>query len=733
VLFICLQLLGPVRAQQPVASPKPNPENQPQRVAPATQEPQTPNEMDVVKITTKLVQVDAVITDKNGMPVTDLGSDEIEIREDGRPQRITHFSYVTQESAGTSESAKALTTPDKNAPPLPPVRLRPEQVRRTIALVVDDLGLSFESTYYVRHALKKFVDEQMRPGDLVAIFRTSGGIGALQQFTADKRQLYSAIEHVRWYPSGRGQISAFAALGNDPLATEPASAEGGNEEFNQFREDVFSVGTLGALNYIVKGLRELSGRKSILLISDGLRIFNRDDPGRSTRVLQALLRLVDLANRASVVIYTMDARGLQTLGLTAADSTSGLTTAQVEDQLSNRRSAFFDSQDGLNYLAQQTGGIAIRNNNDLVSGLRRVMEDQKSYYLIGYRPDESTFDKATGQRKFHSLSLKVTRPGKFNVRMRNGFFGVSEEDTRPVASTPRERILNALVSPFGSAGVHLRLTSLFANDPKLGSFMRSLLHIAASDLSFKQDPDGWFRADFDIVAVTFGDNGNVVDQVGKTHTIRLRGETYKRVLRNGFVYFVTVPIKKAGAYQLRIALRDHGSERVGSASQFIEVPDVKKNRLTLSSVSISGIDPATLKTAQSEKAVPANPPGAAGEGGEEAIDPANSVAVRQFQRGKLLQYGFVIYNAHLDKAKTRPQLQIQVRLFRDSQPVFTTQQQLVDATSQTDLKRLITGGALRLGTDLNPGEYVLQVIVTDELADEKHRIAAQSIDFEIIK
>jgi VWFA-related protein len=686
-----------------------------------------------VKITTKLVQVDAVITDKSGKPVTDLGSDEIEIREDGRAQRITHFSYVTQESAGTSESAKPLPSPDKNAPPLPPVRLRLEQVRRTIALVVDDLGLSSESTYYVRHALKKFVDEQMQPGDLVAIFRTSGGIGALQQFTADKRQLYSAIEHVRWYPSGRGQISAFAPLGNDPLATEPASAEGGNEDFNQFREDVFSVGTLGALNYIVKGLRELSGRKSILLISDGLRIFNRDDPGRSNRVLQALLRLVDLANRASVVIYTMDARGLQPLGLTAADSTSGLTTAQVEEQLSSRRSAFFDSQDGLNYLAQQTGGIAIRNNNDLVSGLRSVMEDQKSYYLIGYRPDDSTFDKATGQRKFHSLSLKVTRPGKFNVRMRNGFFGVSEEDTRAVADTPRERILKALVSPFGSAGVHLRLTSLFANDPKVGSFMRSLLHIAASDLAFKQDPDGWFRADFDILAVTFGDNGNVVDQVGKTHTIRLRGETYKHVLRNGFVYFVTVPIKKAGAYQLRIALRDHGSERVGSASQFVEVPDVKKNRLTLSGVSVSGIDPAALATAQSEKASPSEQPGAPGAEGEEAMDPANSVAVRQFKSGRLLQYGFVIYNAHLDKATTRPQLQIQVRVFRDSQPVFTSKQQLVDATSQTDVKRLVTGGALRLGTDLNPGEYVLQVVVTDELADEKHRIAARSIDFEIIK
>src|SRR6202008_1014034 len=99
-------------------------------------------------------------------------------------------------------------TPDKNAPPLPPVPLRSDLVRRTIAIVVDDLGLSFESTYFVRRALKKFVDEQMQPGDLVAIIRTSGGMGALQQFTIDKRQLYAAIERVKYYPAGRSGISA---------------------------------------------------------------------------------------------------------------------------------------------------------------------------------------------------------------------------------------------------------------------------------------------------------------------------------------------------------------------------------------------------------------------------------------------------------------------------------------------------------------------------------------------
>ena len=164
---------------------------------------------DVVRITTNLVQVDVSVTDKNGKIITDLTSTDFEIYEDGKLQPITNFSFV---SLANELSPIARPTPDNKALPAPPVRLRPEQVQRTIALVVDDLGLSWESVYYVRRALKKFVDEQMQPGDLVAIIRTAGGMGALQSFTSDKRQLYAAIERVKWYPQGRGGISAFAPL-----------------------------------------------------------------------------------------------------------------------------------------------------------------------------------------------------------------------------------------------------------------------------------------------------------------------------------------------------------------------------------------------------------------------------------------------------------------------------------------------------------------------------------------
>jgi VWFA-related protein len=738
-------------AQQPDKTSQQNPNpTPPQTEEQPTRNPQAGSppgvmvshqgEEDVVKITTNLVQIDPVITGKDGKQVTDLGPDEVQILEDGKPQKITNFSYIALDSTELLRPEKPSKSFDKNAPPVPPVHLRPEQVRRTMALVVDDLGLSFESAHYVREALKKFIDQQMQPNDLVAIIRTGGGMGALQQFTSDKRQLYAAVERVKWNPISRGGIAAFAPISADasslssPKGAKSSSTDSSadttsNDDLDQFREDLFAVGTLGAVNYIVRGLRELPGRKSILLISDGFTIFNRSEPSGSERVLNALRHLTDQANRASVVIYTMDARGLPTLSLTAADSTLGMTAGQIEQSLSDRRTAFFESQSGLSYLAQQTGGLAIRNTNDLNGGIRRVIEDQRGYYLIGYRPDESTFDKVSGRRKFHKLALKVNRLGKFNVRMRNGFYGITDEEVTPSRQTLAQRMVGALISPFGSAGVHLRLTSLFANNPKLGSFMRSMLHVDGRDLTFTDEPDGWHKAVFDILALTFGDNGVTVDQIGRTHSIRAKGKTYDRIVNDGFTYNIIVPIKKPGAYQLRTALRDESSERIGSATQFIEVPDVKKNRLTLSGILMRGVPPQLLKKG-------ASGPASQGEDSDDTLDEADpnaNPAVRLFKSGLLMLYGFDVYNAQIDKVTGKPQLQTRVRLFRDGREVFAGQERAFDASNQADLKRLTANGALQLGAELTPGDYVLQVVVTDLLAKEKFRTATQWTDFEIIK
>jgi VWFA-related protein len=717
--------------------PKPTPT--PQTVAPKQEQA---DDEEVVRITTNLVQIDAVVTDKSGKLVTDLRPEEVEILEDGRSQKITNFSFVSTESG--TEQPVALKKPvpvDKNAPPVPPVRLRPEQVRRTVALVVDDLGLSFESTHFVRQALRKFVDEQVQPGDLVAIIRTAGGVGALQQFTSDKRQLYATIERVRWNPNGRGGSSVFAPLEGKPMSAkeeeedEPGIVKG--DDPDDFREDIFTTGTLGAINYVVRGMRELPGRKSVVLMSDGISISYKGDPARRARLLDNLRRLTDLANRASVVIYTMDARGLQPLGLTAADDTSGFSAAEIETKMQDRRADFFESQNGLNYLAQQTGGFFIRNNNDLSGGIKSVLDDQKGYYLIGYRPDDSTFDAKTGRRQFHKITLKIKRPG-LKQRSRTGFYGITDEQAVAKPHTRIEQLSAALISPFNSGGVKLRLTSLYGNDPKAGGFVRSLLHIEGRDLTFTDEADGWHKSVFDVIVVTFGDNGMVVDSVNRIQTVRVRGETYKSVLENGFVYTLTVPVKKSGAYQLRAALRDTATERVGSASQFIEVPDIGKNRLTLSGIAVVGTDPAA-KSALTAKE-PATPSSTAPETEAQAaeeeisdIDPQASPAVRRFRRKMVMDFGYAIYNAQVDKATGQPRLQTQIRIFRDGKEFFAGRIQALDTAGQTDLKRLTAHGALQLGTEMLPGEYILQVVVTDLLAKEKYRTATQWIDFEIVK
>src|SRR5262252_6471240 len=210
------------------------------------------DEDDVVRITTNLVQVDAVVIDKDGKRVTDLKPGEVQIFEDERQQRITNFSYIP----GMNSLPAVIPTAARSSPG-PPAALKPDQVRRTIAIVVDDLGLSWQSTQLVRRALQKFVDEQMQPGDLAAIIRTSGGIGALQQFTSDKRQLSAAIDHVKWYMSGRATGGAFAPLGTENLPNLPAEAQAAYDDLEQFRQELFTVGTLGAINYVVRGLQQL--------------------------------------------------------------------------------------------------------------------------------------------------------------------------------------------------------------------------------------------------------------------------------------------------------------------------------------------------------------------------------------------------------------------------------------------------------------------------------------------
>ncbi|MBI1759898.1 MAG: VWA domain-containing protein [Acidobacteria bacterium] len=752
-LIAPLSLPAPRAAQQPAPQVKPTPAPKP-GASPQTT-PQTTEQDNVVRISTQLVQIDAVVTDRKGNHLDDLQEEEFELLVDGKKQPLTYFSLTKlKREAAPAASSKDANAPKNAAPTTMPTRnLEPERVARTIAFVVDDLGLSFESTAYTRDALKKFVSQQMQDGDLVGIIRTGRGLGALQQFTSDKRILYAAIDKLTWNPISRDMIPRFGV--NDPGASagededSRQARQDAQNRFNEFRDTVFSVGTLGAINFVVRGLRELPGRKMVVLVSDGFQLFGRDRD--NTQVLDNVRRLVDLANRSSVVIYALDAKGLLPLGMTAADDVSQMSQQQINERYSQQSQALADSQEGLTYVARETGGFAMLNNNDLSFGIKQVLKDNESYYLLGFDPEDSSFD-----RKFHALKVRVTRSG-VQVRSRSGFLGIADSAPRPQPKTRDEQILATLYSPFGARDLSLQMTSFFfnveqpstpaataaapspnaaapktqpktANDkdnkmpPGTLSFVRSFFHIDADKLTFTDLPDNKKELKLELVAFAFNEEGVVVDQHGRSFAVTLDAARYQKVLERGFFYVADIPIKKPGAYQFRAILRDPNSSKVGSAGQFLQIPDLKKNRLAMSGLVLTG---ETLPPAGQ----PATPPATSQESAVKNVDWEASVALRRFPRNVRLIYGFFAYNATLNAAK-QPDLLLQVELFQDGKRVFQGQPRPLEYNDKSQLKRLDCVGQLGL-TGFSPGEYMLHVIVTDKLAKQKFAQADQWMDFSV--
>jgi len=370
----------------------------------------------------------------------------------------------------------------------------------------------------------------------------------------------------------------------------------------------------------------------------------------------------------------------------------------------------------------------MRNTNDLGSGIRRALEDQKGYYLIGFQPPPEIFDPENGRPRFNRFQVKLRRAG-LQTRARSGFYGVTEENARPVRRTRAEQMLAALTSPsFTSGGLELKLTTLFSSPAEQATVMDSLLHLNMSQFKFTDEADGWKKAVVDVVAITFGENGQVIDEVNRTESVRARGEALKSVMENGLVYLMRVPVKKAGAYQLRVAVRDAATEKLGSASQFIEVPNLKKNRLALSGIFLTSTPAAAAPPQAAAPGAPAQE-GAAGED-----TGLRDAALRRFPRGASLDFTMSVYNAVPDRATGRPQVQMQTRLYREGQLAYDGKPMALDMTQQRDLKRLVFGSRLKLGSALPPGEYVLQVIATDAVAGEKKGgVATQWIDFEIVR
>ncbi len=399
----------------------------------ALQEPAVPAKASpplVIQVGVDLIQIDAAITDKYGRPVTDLRAEDFTLEIDGKRQPVTNAMFF---EGGKGPAAIA------EAKAAQPAASSPD---RTLVFIVDDLNISFESMYKAKRGMQEFARGWDFKDTRVGLRSTSEN-GQTIALSRSPERLADAIKKVRYSSrSSKGGSSEIVAMGagleygpsefalpaSSPIA-DPHRNWTGNPamERSNFEHLVFSLLTT------INSLRSVPGRKAVVLVSEGFTLgWDRDRLGVASPfdslfadndgVDAALRMIVEVANRASVVIYTIDPSGLLPSG-------AGADVA-FAPSLADRTAAWFErvgTQGTLQRLAEDTGGLSVYNRNDLKGGLNEVVSDQRSYYLVGFEPPKSAFERTSGRPKFHDIKLKVNRPG-VRVRTRAGFYGVTDKE-----------------------------------------------------------------------------------------------------------------------------------------------------------------------------------------------------------------------------------------------------------------------------------------------------------------
>ena len=294
------------------------------------------------------------------------------------------------------------------------------------------------------------------------------------------------------------------------------------------------------------------------------------------------------------------------------------------------------------------------------------------------------------------------------VRTRREFLGVSDTDESAAPLSPAQQIVNAAISPFTATDIALRVTTLPGYSFSRGLFVRALLHIDASALTFAKGDDGKATASADVLGMVFDRDGTEVAHLSTAFSASLTNDAAQDALRDGLAYTLRVPIPRAGPYQIRFAVRDRQSGKFGTAGEFIDVPDVAHGAFALSGIVLhSDADVRGPST------------------GDDRVVVSPSQAVRVYKPGAQLKYAYEIYNAG-------EPVQVAISVWRGSEKVLSGPPDILSPPPGQSLW-FAAGGAFKLGETLTPGQYVLQVAAstTDPGKTGKVGRAVQTMDFEV--
>ncbi|HKQ51688.1 MAG TPA: VWA domain-containing protein [Pyrinomonadaceae bacterium] len=685
--------------------------------------PQGKTADDVVRISTELVQTGVTVVDKQGRFVDGLSADQFVVKVDGWPVTPSFFERVTAGTAREEKQVEAARAAGKPAA-APAAAYR----GRTIIFFIDDLHLSLDGVGRTRGALKHFIDEQMTPTDQVAFVTAAGQLGFLQQLTDNKSVLRAALERLKPIPmntrdTDQPPMTEFTAVrimnGDRDAAdfyidkiiegfitkkmTSRAMNRNAVHEMVKTRANniVFGVeavveATLTSLDSWVQEVSRVPGRKLIFFISEGFYLDSRKAIGAANAQLQ---RVTDTATRTGAVIYTIDARGLfapmaDAVGDRPADPKGRLDRASVGEATL--------SQEGLNALAGDTGGRFLRNQNYFDDWVARMLDETSNYYLLAWRPPTEDLKGA----KFKRLEVSIPSRPDLTVRLPRGFLmGRPEADAAKAAKEksssapttnapaaapakgPEVELKAAIFSTAPVRGLPTQLSLGFVDVPGTGPVLTASMQLATDVLGY--GADGKQPAAVDVAGVVLNDQGKPAGSFKTRLNVNPLSDKVA-VEHPGVVYTNKVPLKP-GIYQVRVAARDALTGHVGSASRWIEIPDLAQKRLTLSSLMLGG---QLVGSKQKEVA----------EQVQFSVD-------HRFKKGSHLNFLAIVYNA----AGAAPDLEARIRITRDGQSIVNTPARKIGTPQGTDPARVPYGADIALN-NLPAGRYLLQVTISDRAA-----------------
>jgi VWFA-related protein len=535
------------------------------------------------------VEVDVVVTDRQGNLVRDLKKEDFQVLEDGKSQGITNFTLV---DIPIERYDRPLFT---NTPIEPDVKTNERPFDgRVYVMVIDDLHTRFGRSIRVKTAAKQFIERRLGANDLMAVVHTSGSAEANQEFTSNKRLLLAAVDKTQ----GRKLDSATANKTAEYYRTRDMRQQGDALNDPDDAERSFNArNTLETLKNVAEWFSSVRGRrKSILFVSEGIDYdindiipANGSNHYGASMVMDAVRDAISAATRSNVSIYGIDPRGLTDLGDESIeiqsypdDTSLGIGAGSLQNELRL-------SQDSLRVLSDETGGFAIVNRNDVLNGMDRIVSDNSSYYVLAYYPP----DPRPGRN--HRIQVRVTRPG-VTVRARKGYLTPkkTEEKAAPAGTTPA-MLREALESPLPVSGLTIRAFAAPFKGTAPNASVLLGVEMNGRDLQLSTTDK------ISLSYVAIDSSGKI--RGGNTDSMtmaNLRADTKSRIEQSGIRVLNRLDLPP-GRYQLRIGAHDSAGGNVGSVLYDVEVPDFQKAPFSISGVVLTSAAAAALPTVRPDE------------------------------------------------------------------------------------------------------------------------------------